>query len=33
MLFLEPLTKVLSHRHEHGSVAGARAREQWTAEN
>ena len=32
MLFLEPLTKVISHRHEHGSVAGARAREQLKTE-
>ena len=32
MLFLEPLTMVISHRHDHGSVTGA-AREQWTAEN
>ena len=31
--FLEPLTMVISHRHDHGLVTGARAREQWTAEN
>ena len=34
LLFLEPmLTMVISHRQDHGSVAGARVRAQWTAEN
>ena len=27
------LTMVISHRQDHRSVAGARVREQWTAEN
>ena len=32
--FFEPkLTVVISHRQDHGSVAGAQVREQWTAEN
>ena len=34
MLFLEPmLTVVISHCRDHGSVAGAEFRAQWTAEN
>ena len=33
LLFLEPLTMVTSHRQVHGSVTGARAREQWPAGN
>ena len=31
MLFLEPMQ--ISHYQGHGSIADARAREQWTAEN